>query len=193
MSSARRLELISARIPRLVLPCVVALFASAGHADIYKWVDERGVTVITNVRPTKIDYARNFEVVQKDEPASQRAARKPTPGELQDRVERLERELRAERAARQAQTPPPASYAPAYAPPAVTYSTPAYPDYYYDPYYYSGLPAYSYGVYLASRPVVAHRAFVAARGGFAHGSFTRGGSVAHGGFAHGGGGHSGRR
>jgi hypothetical protein len=188
MSPAARFRDEHRRVPRCaLLPCMAALltplFALSAGADIYKWVDENGATVITNVRPAKIPYARNFEVVQKDEPGqSSRAGRKPAATEqaLQDRIERLERELRAERAARQAQGQPPASYAPAYAPPApaVSYYTP-YPDY-YAPSYSSALPVYSAGVFLPARPVVAHRFVV--RGGFGHGSF-----------AHPGFGHRGRR
>lgn len=176
---------------RAALVCVLSLFAAAASADIYRWIDERGTTVISDTKPAKSDKARNVELVlqeSKDADRAPAARRKATPTEqaLMERIDRLERDLRDER--RQAPAYPPEYAA---APPAVTYSTPPYPDAYYEaaPYYPAYYPGYAVYPYAATRPFISRPGFP--HGRFAHGGFVHNG-FSHGGFARGGGGR-GRR
>ena len=145
-------------------------------ADIYRWTDERGVTVISNVRPAKLDKARNVELVAKETEvqASSPGPRAPTNTEqiLLDRIDRLERELRAQQYSQPVRAGPPPGYSGSYyaappPPPPPAY----YNDSYYPSYYYPWPPVYSYGAYPA-RIVVSRPVHV-----FSHGGFVRGGSV----------------
>ena len=130
---------------------IASLGCASAWAEIYKWVDEKGGTVYSNVRPTKASSAKNLEVVVEDEKSSDSASDSATATrreqELLDRISRLERQLESQRY----QAPPP--------PPA--------PQYYPGSYPYAVLPA---------RFVVPARIFVSPR--FASGrvaSFHRGG------------------
>ena len=156
------------------LPALLALLTpGTAWCDVYKWTDERGNIVISNIRPADPDKVRKFELVLKE-----RAAQTPPPSQpvaarteqlLMDRVESLERELRAR------QYPPQVpsatdygSYYPAQPPP------PPPPGYYsgYDPnYYYPAAPLYSYAVYPARTVVTRPRAV------YNHSSAIRGGSI----------------
>jgi len=87
---------------------VVILLAATGgpaHAQIYKWVDEAGKTHYSDKAPTggkKLDTVTDRISVYTPDPSIARAA--ATAGSdpvLSDRVDRLERQLRAERLARQ--------------------------------------------------------------------------------------------
>src|SRR5258708_4039835 len=87
---------------------VVILLAAAGgpaHAQIYKWVDEAGKTHYSDTAPagrTKVDTVADRISVYAPDPSIARAA--ATAGSdpaLSDRVDRLERQLHAERLARQ--------------------------------------------------------------------------------------------
>ncbi len=186
----------------LALILLLLIVPSAAVADIYKWTDENGRTVLSNVPPMEPVKAKNLKLVMKDSnqagsaaaAASSNHVATPTEQALLRRIETLERELQAQRyAAQSAPVSPPAGYGgnypppPAYAgnyappPPAVYYSS-AYPAYYpnyypaYYPSYYRVVPSYSYIVYpprtVFTRPV----------SGFSHGPAFRGG-----------GGHRGRR
>jgi uncharacterized protein DUF4124 len=106
-----------------LLACVALLDASpAWSAQLYKWVDERGVTNYSNQPPADAEAARNLGPVEGNlsvyspDPALTRAVAASRQDSynrgLAERVDYLERELAAERQARQ------------YAPPAVALSVP---------------------------------------------------------------------
>jgi uncharacterized protein DUF4124 len=106
-----------------LLTCVAMFGASpALSAQLYKWVDERGVTNYSNQPPADPKAARNLGPVEGNlsvyspDPALARAvvAFRQESGNraLAERVDYLERELAAERMARQ------------YSPPAVALSVP---------------------------------------------------------------------
>jgi len=87
---------------------VILLGASSGpaHAQIYKWVDEAGKTHYSDTAPVgrkKIDtVADRISVYAPDPALLARAAAPAAPDPaLSDRVDRLERQLHAERLARQ--------------------------------------------------------------------------------------------
>ena len=143
-----------------LLPPLAALLLLApmhASADLYKWTDERGVTVLTNVPPPNPARVRDFEVVLKE---TKRPSQKPgtysqeeaTPTEqmLLERLDSIERRLAAQQYARDAA--PPAPYS------GVYYTTPPLPppaySYYpaYDPYYYSGYATFVSSFVVANRP-----------------------------------------
>jgi hypothetical protein len=178
------------------------LAASAGAlADVYKWTDERGVIVLSNVPPQDTTVASNVEVVAKEKRTTTRKAapaveyQTPTNEEvLQERIENLERQLRAQQYSRELAYSPPASQVNYYAAPSSGgyYATPPPPSYYGDSYYPSypsyQYPAYGYPYVTFFPPVTS--VFFRSRGhfhnkhsshGFSHGTFPR--SFAHGGVA----------
>ena len=122
------------------LPFFMALFAATtAWADVYKWTDEQGTTVISNVRPTRLDKLKNFEVAVEETKSSVVAT--PTKQMLLDKLDRLERQLVAQQYAQQAaavpppgygsynpalQPPPPPGYYGGYSPP-LSYAYPFYP------------------------------------------------------------------
>jgi hypothetical protein len=174
---------------RIVLG-VLLLVASAGaFADIYRWTDEHGVTVLSSVPPEDTTLASNVEVVAKEKRTTTRktaAVEYQTPTNEQvllDRIENLERELRAQQYS-QAAVPPPVQYPQGYyttPPPPPSY----YGDSYYPPPYY---PSYGYPYVTFFPPVTS--VFFRSRGHFGqrhfphavpHGTFPR--TFSHGGFA----------
>ncbi len=94
-------------IPSLV--SVVILLAAAGgqaHAQIYKWVDEAGKTHYSDQAPAggkKVDTVADRISVYAPDPAllARAAATGRSDSVLSDRVDRLERQLHAERLARE--------------------------------------------------------------------------------------------
>jgi uncharacterized protein DUF4124 len=144
------------------LPFLVSLFASTtACADIYKWTDEQGNTVISNVRPTRVDNVKNFEVAVEETKSSVVAT--ATKQMLLDKLDRLERQLVAQQYAQQVPVAPPASYGsynPALQPPP--------PPGYYSA--YSSLLSYPYAFYSATSIVTRPRF------AFAHNG-ARGGSI----------------
>jgi hypothetical protein len=166
----------------VVASALGVLFASAAAADIYTWTDERGTTVISDTPPANAKRVTDLQVVVRDNErrSGKRAgAREATQTEqkLLDRIDNLERQVRAQSQAQTYSSPPAAAPAP---PPAVSYYTappapPAYDPYYSD--YYSGYyPNYYPSYYGASYPyffpgtVVIGRSFIGHRG---HGHFAR--------------------
>ena len=133
-----------------------ALFPAASTADIYIWTDERGTTVISDTRPDNPRALKNFEVVVRDAERSTRrgsGAREAsrTEQKLLDRIEELERQVRA-----QTYTSPPPPPAPSPSS-AVIYSTSPPPPPAYDPFYPSSfLPPFSY---VIPAPIVVRRSF----------------------------------
>jgi len=112
---------------RLVVCVLLALVIAPACADIYRWTDENGRTVISDLPPPEPNKAKNFKTVLKESaPAAPVAApaRGPTlvEQELRLRLERLERELQARQYVVQAPPPPP---------PSDVYYRSAYPNYYY--------------------------------------------------------------
>ena len=147
---------------RALAACAFAsLFASvATAADIYTWTDERGTTVISDIRPDNPKALSNFKTVVEDSDRNTRrsgsAPREPTRTEqiLLDRVENLERQLKA-----QAYTsPPPPTYS------SGTYYTslppppPAY-DPFYSPYFGSWYPPVVVVAPFVRRSFAVHRPF----------------------------------
>ena len=130
------------------LPVFLTLLAPATvRGDIYKWTDERGNTVISNVQPVKSSRVSDVELLaaatkparQLPAAPSQQAAT-PTEQALEARIEDLERQLQAQQYAQQPQVDPQSSYSGGY------YPTPAPPP--PDPNYYSGYdPGYNPGYY----------------------------------------------
>ncbi|HKA43079.1 MAG TPA: DUF4124 domain-containing protein [Burkholderiales bacterium] len=150
----------------LLLPLVPA----TARADLYKWTDEQGSTVISNVRPANPQKVRNFEVVLKE------TERAPTRSEqvLLDRIDNLERQLRTQQSPPPA-PPPYAAYNEGYYAAQPAYSPPPPPSYYNDYYpgYYPWLPSYSYifpgrSFFHRPRSVFAHNRVVAVRGSGMH-------------------------
>jgi hypothetical protein len=86
-----------------VLAAVLSCSSTAALADLYMWVDERGTTVLSNVMPASPRKVRNFEVVVKEEakpaaskPVADTYQRSTTEKLLLDRIESLEREIKAQ-------------------------------------------------------------------------------------------------
>ena len=155
----------------------LVLGVTSASADLYKWSDERGNLVISNQRPADMGKVRNFELALKEQPLEERpqgAARgAPTRNEqaLLERIDKLERELRAQQSPQRERPAPPLSYSGAYdyAPPPPPPSAGYYSSY-YPGYYYPTRP-YSYVVYprstFVARPSIAFSHRVPSRGGFA--------------------------
>lgn len=138
-----------------LLPALVALLAPATvWGDIYKWIDERGNTVLSNVKPVDPDAVRNFQLAAKETrtaaqaPAPAQQARpaevvKPTEQLLLEKIESLERQVQAQQYAAQAQAVPQVinyyNTTPAPPPPPSYYDAGFPPGYYYPP-----PPSYSY-------------------------------------------------
>lgn len=181
----RRFLALQATLILLLAPC-------AAVADIYKWNDEQGKLVISNVPPVEMAKVRNYQLVMKETAAgapvatSAQHAATATELALLQRIETLERQLQAQQYAYQpAASPPPMADGSYYAaPPPPPYYATYYPSY-YPSYYYRIVPTYSY---VRPVPAYAHRVYpsatVIARPGF---------GFAHGPAFHGGGGHRGRR
>ena len=117
--------------------CLVGILATAtlaapplACADVYRWVDEKGVINLSNIPPKNAKIVQRFEspvnpapAVQRDPPVRSREA------ELEARIERLERELEEARRASAMSVPaPPPVYEPVYYyPPVPAYVTYGYP------------------------------------------------------------------
>jgi hypothetical protein len=160
------------------LPIVVVLLAPATVlGDIYKWTDEKGNTVISNVQPASTAKTSGMELLAKEtRPAAPAAGAASTRTEqaLQARIENLERQLQVQQAQGVPQPGYPQDYYPGQPSPGPdpNYYSGYDPNYYgsydpnyssgYDPFYSSGY--YPYGVPLAysfiavpARPLHRHR------------------------------------
>ena len=140
----------------LLFSAWLGVLAPAAAADIYIWTDERGTTVISDTRPENPRALKNLEVVRDADRGTRKGSgpREATRTEqrLLDRIEELERQVRAQT---YASPPPPApAPAPSY---AVVYSTTPPPPPAYDPYYTSGF--YSPFPYVVPAPIVVRRSF----------------------------------
>jgi Domain of unknown function (DUF4124) len=129
-------------------------------AHIYKWVDERGMTVYSNVLPEK--KPKNVEMVIEEKPSDRTPAADAMRREQQllDRIGNLERQLQAQQYQQYIPPPPP---------PSIDYAG-YYPSYY---------PLYPY-VVLTSRFVGRAHSFISPRfasarvASFHHGGMSRG-------------------
>lgn len=93
---------------RIVAALAVVLAGTPAWAQVYKWVDERGVTHYSDQAPPKQEAVKNLDIV-----ADRLSVYTPDPSlmrpsehqggdpVLSDRIDRLERQLQAERQARQ--------------------------------------------------------------------------------------------
>jgi hypothetical protein len=186
----------------LLIAYISLVVPTAAWGDVYKWTDEKGVTVFTDVLPKPGEKVKNFEVVAKARPETKVPAQAVTPAEqaLRARVDTLERQLQARQYAAQAPAPPPPPTSSTYYPPAPQPPPPA-PTYYDSGYYDSGYdsgyypsyyPSYGYPIVAAysypARTYISRPVSVAPHGGSSHG-----GGGFHGGGGHSGGGHGGRR
>jgi len=131
-------------------------------AHIYKWVDERGMTVYSNVLPEKSP--KNVQMVIEEKPADRAPAREQ---QLLERIANLERQLQAQQSQQYPQYP---QYIPQ-PPPSVDYG--GYYQGYYPPYPYS----YPYPYVVVTRRFIGPaRSFLSPRFASAHvGSFHHGG------------------
>src|SRR5439155_22598004 len=154
----------SAFLGAAALSLSLALPAPA-WAHIYKWVDERGVTVYSNVLPDKSP--KNVEVVVEEKPSDRTPAADAMRREQQllDRISNLERQLQA--------------------PQYQQYVSPPPPSVDYGGYYQSYYPSYPYPltypyVVVSRRFIAPARSFVSPRfasarvASFHHGGFSRG-------------------
>src|SRR6476469_6922560 len=78
----------------LLTPVLAALGPAAAWADIYKWTDERGGTVISNSRPTHPSRVKNFEVAVEEVKTTIVAA--PADQMVLGERERMERQVLAQ-------------------------------------------------------------------------------------------------
>ena len=93
----------------VVTVCVAALAAAAAHADVYKWVDQHGVTNYSAKPPANIKAAKKIDGVEQrvsvytPDAALKVAMAADARGSdriLSNRIDNLERQLEAERRAR---------------------------------------------------------------------------------------------
>jgi uncharacterized protein DUF4124 len=137
-------------------------------AHIYEWVDERGVTVYSDVLPDKSP--KNVKVVVEEKPSDRTPAADAMRREQQllDRIGNLERQLQAQQYQRQMPPPPSLGYGGYY---------PGYTPAYYPPYLL--MPAYPYvistgGFIRPARTFVSPRFASARVASFHHGGIGRG-------------------
>ena len=97
------------RLVWALLGGLLVLAPAIASADLYKWTDERGTTVLSNVPPPNPRRVTNFEVVVKESagaPAprvssSQQHDVTVTEKLLLDRIDSLERQIQAQQSARE--------------------------------------------------------------------------------------------
>jgi uncharacterized protein DUF4124 len=173
----------------LRLPALLLALPLAASATIYKWTDEKGITVFSNRPPAAETKVANMQVVMQDDeaPAAPKPAGAPKPNngnDLQERVRALEQQvqtLQTQASSNAAPYPPQlpaAQSAPptSYYPPPDYYPPPSYPPpmygYGYPPMGYGYPPMYGYGYpyypYAYSTVVVAPRRFSPVHGFSGH-------------------------
>lgn len=159
-----------------LLPICLTLLAPATvWGDIYKWTDERGNTVVSNLQPVNPSTVSGVELVATvTKPATQypvapsQRADARTEQALEARIEDLERQLQAQQYAQQPQVDPQSSYSEGYyptpdpPPPDPNYYSgydPGYNPGYYPSYYNPWPPSYSF-IVAPARPFVRRPVFV---------------------------------
>jgi Domain of unknown function (DUF4124) len=157
--------------PVAVIATVLCVSSPAtAWAHIYKWVDERGMTVYSNVLPEK--KPKNVEVVIEEKPSDRTPAADAMRREQQllDRIGNLERQLQAQQYQQHIPPPPSADYGGYYS---------GYSPSYYPSYYPSYPLSYPYAV-LTRRFIGPAHSFVSPRfasarvASFHHGGVSRG-------------------
>jgi len=117
------------------LAAAVALGVPAARADIYTWVDKKGLTNVSNLPPPEGARVTNVSrAAPKDaarEAAAREAARQVELRALNDRVQQLTDQVEQQRRepVALAYAPPPVPYAPPPAPYVVNIMQPAAPSY----------------------------------------------------------------
>ena len=140
---------------RMVAAFVCFAVPAAAWSQIYAWVDDKGVTVFSNIRPADTRRLKDFHVAMEEEKpapippaiAAQQSVQAAQADalrrdqELEDRIEDLERRIQAQQYQAQAPTAPaPADY--------------------YDGSYYPGF-VYPYGLsFVIPSRTIPHRRFV---------------------------------
>lgn len=163
------------RVLALLPICITLLAPATVLGDIYKWTDERGNTVVSNLQPVNPSTVSGMELVATvSKPATQYpVARSPqartrTEQALEARIENLERQLQAQQYAQQPQVDQQSSYSggdyPTSAPPPPdpNYNSgydPGYDPGYYPSYYNPWPPSYSF-IVAPARPFVRRAVFV---------------------------------
>jgi hypothetical protein len=162
------------RVLALLPICLTILAPTTVRGDIYKWTDERGNTVVSNLRPVNPSTVSGVELVATvAKPAAQYPVTPSQQGStrteqaLEARIEDLERQVQEQQYAQQPQVDPQSSYAgdnyaaSAPPPPDPNYDNgydPGYDTGYY-PSYYNPWPL-SYSFIVAPRPFVRRPVFV---------------------------------
>jgi hypothetical protein len=160
------------RLVWALLGGLLALAPSVAAADLYKWTDERGATVLSNVPPPNPRRVTNFEVVVKESAgapdprvaSSQQHDITATEKLLLDRIDSLERQLQAQQSARETSIVAASPPNPYYAAPMPEYAGNYYPGYY--PSWVFPYPTSSFYSYPLPPSGVVFRA----RGAFPHAS-----------------------
>lgn len=156
-------------------------------ADIYKWTDERGNVVISNVLPADHKNTGKISVIAKDQGTRPLQANEPPPQKtvtpveqmLLDKIGRLEQQLQTRPIPAQGAIapPPPPSYFGTYNPPQPPVDYPSAYPVEYPPDYYYPVPLYSYAVYpsrfFVNRPAF-HTFHAFHNGGIRNSSMHRG-------------------
>jgi hypothetical protein len=150
------------------LAAVLSCAPATAFAEIYTWTDERGTTVISNVMPANPRRVKNFEVVVKEDPkqaavkqASEAYERARTERLLLDRIDSLEREVKAQQARENAFA---AAAEPQYMAAPAGYAADTFYPSYYPSYVFPHPPGYLWGypqttVVVGSNFGVPHRGF----------------------------------
>jgi hypothetical protein len=136
-----------------LLAALIGTFSATASADLYRWTDERGTTVLSNVLPANPKRVTNFEVVVKEPQSTASKAGMvrqhdvtSTEKLLLDRIDGLERQIQTQQSARETAivaAPPSESYYGAMPPYADGYGYPGYiPSWVfpYPPGYFWGYP-----------------------------------------------------
>ncbi len=160
------------RLVWALLGGLLVLAPAIASADLYKWTDERGATVLSNVPPPNPRRVTNFEVVVKESagaPAprvssSQQHDVTVTEKLLLDRIDSLERQIQAQQSARETSIVAASPPNPYYAAPMPEYAGNYYPGYY--PSWVFPYPTSSFYSYPLPPSGVVFRA----RGAFPHAS-----------------------
>jgi hypothetical protein len=164
----------------LLSACLSFFLPATAWSDIYKWTDEQGNLVISNASPANPKQVTGMELLAKEtKPVNQspvpvsRSVVTPTEQMLLEKVDRLERQLQAQRDPPQEQRAAPVIYnASNYQmqpPPPPSYYPSDYPSYYY-PY----VAPYSYVVFPV-RTFSSRSSFSSSHNGsFRNGSFRHG-------------------
>jgi hypothetical protein len=151
------------------------LAPASAWADIYKWIDEQGNTVISNIRPANPQKLTNFELMEKEsKPAATRMEQA-----LLDRIDSLERRLQTQPYSPPVPAGAPSNYHGGYYPIQAPPPPPPPSNYSYSPSYY---PSYPYDLWVPSYSFVYPARIFVNRPNFrfSHSGSFRGSRIHHG-------------